>query len=252
MPDWREPLPDLPLPPNGRCASAPRGRVVDADHAGARCARGSGRRAAGSSCRSTATGRSRGRWPARSPRRSRRSARRRRAGRRSRCWRASSSARTPSTIVGCTKSPRSGSPTKPSRGLVGGDAPGAGRAVHAVVVADRARATRLEALEEALVDHRAVEHVLRSGRRSRRPRRRASKRARNSSWTRSCDDHGAQRRAALARGAEAAEQRALDGEVEVGVVHDHERVLAAELQARRLQVAPAQLADLARRPRSSR
>ena len=23
MPDWREPLPDLPLPPNGRCASAP-------------------------------------------------------------------------------------------------------------------------------------------------------------------------------------------------------------------------------------
>jgi hypothetical protein len=22
-PDWREPLPDLPLPPNGRCASAP-------------------------------------------------------------------------------------------------------------------------------------------------------------------------------------------------------------------------------------
>jgi hypothetical protein len=23
MPDCREPLPDLPLPPNGRCASAP-------------------------------------------------------------------------------------------------------------------------------------------------------------------------------------------------------------------------------------
>jgi hypothetical protein len=23
IPDWREPLPDLPLPPNGRCASAP-------------------------------------------------------------------------------------------------------------------------------------------------------------------------------------------------------------------------------------
>jgi hypothetical protein len=22
-PDWREPLPDFPLPPNGRCASAP-------------------------------------------------------------------------------------------------------------------------------------------------------------------------------------------------------------------------------------
>jgi hypothetical protein len=23
MPDWRDPLPDLPLPPKGRCASAP-------------------------------------------------------------------------------------------------------------------------------------------------------------------------------------------------------------------------------------
>ena len=23
MPDWRAPLPDLPLPPKGRCASAP-------------------------------------------------------------------------------------------------------------------------------------------------------------------------------------------------------------------------------------
>ena len=23
MPDWREPLPDLPFPPKGRCASAP-------------------------------------------------------------------------------------------------------------------------------------------------------------------------------------------------------------------------------------
>ena len=23
MPDWREPFPDLPLPPKGRCASAP-------------------------------------------------------------------------------------------------------------------------------------------------------------------------------------------------------------------------------------
>ena len=58
------------------------------------------------------------------------------------------------------------------------------------------------------------------------------------------DDHGAQRGAALAGGAVAAEQRALDGEVEVGVGHDDERVLAAELQARRLQVAAAQRADL--------
>jgi hypothetical protein len=65
-------------------------------------------------------------------------------------------------------------------------------------------------------------------------------------------DRRPQRRAALARRAEAAEQRALDGEVEVGVVHDDERVLAAELEARRLQVAAAQLADLAPDRRSSR
>ena len=58
------------------------------------------------------------------------------------------------------------------------------------------------------------------------------------------DDRDAERGAALARGAEAGEQRALDGEVEVGVVHHHERVLAAELEARALQVAPAELADL--------
>ena len=64
-------------------------------------------------------------------------------------------------------------------------------------------------------------------------------------------DRRAQRRAALARGAEAAEQGALDGEVDVGVVHHDHRVLAAELQARRLQVTPAEPADLAadgRRP----
>ena len=58
------------------------------------------------------------------------------------------------------------------------------------------------------------------------------------------DDRGAERRAALAGRAVAAEQGALDREVDVGVVHHDHRVLAAELQARRLQVAAAQLADL--------
>ena len=57
-------------------------------------------------------------------------------------------------------------------------------------------------------------------------------------------DRRAQRRAALAGRAEAAEQRALDREVDVGVVHHDHRVLAAELQARRLRVAARQLADL--------
>ena len=56
-------------------------------------------------------------------------------------------------------------------------------------------------------------------------------------------DRGAERRAALAGRPEATEQRALDREVEVGVGHHDERVLAAQLQARRLQVAAAQLAD---------
>jgi len=35
MPDSRVPLPDQPLPPNGRCASAPVVLVVDAGHTGA-------------------------------------------------------------------------------------------------------------------------------------------------------------------------------------------------------------------------
>ena len=53
----------------------------------------------------------------------------------------------------------------------------------------------------------------------------------------------AERRAALPGRAEAAEQRALHGEVEVGVGSNHKRVLAAELEAGRLQVAAGQLAD---------
>src|SRR5215217_7014774 len=51
------------------------------------------------------------------------------------------------------------------------------------------------------------------------------------------DDRRAQRRAALPGGAEATEQGALDRERDVGVGHDDHRVLAAELQARVLDVA---------------
>ena len=58
------------------------------------------------------------------------------------------------------------------------------------------------------------------------------------------DDRRPERRAALAGGAEAGEQRPLDREVEVGVIHHDHRVLAAELEARRLQVAAAERADL--------
>ena len=62
---------------------------------------------------------------------------------------------------------------------------------------------------------------------------------------RAVGDHRAQRGAALAGGAEAAEQGALDGQVEVGVGHHHQRVLAAQLQAGHLEVAAAELADAA-------
>ena len=57
-------------------------------------------------------------------------------------------------------------------------------------------------------------------------------------------DHRAQRGAALPRGAEAGEQSALHRQVEIGTGGDHQRVLAAEFQARGLQVAAGQRADL--------
>ncbi len=64
--------------------------------------------------------------------------------------------------------------------------------------------------------------------------------------------YGAERGAPLAGGAEAGEEGALDGEIQVRVWHDDQRVLAAELQARRLQVPPAELADLLADLRGSR
>jgi hypothetical protein len=57
------------------------------------------------------------------------------------------------------------------------------------------------------------------------------------------DDRHAERGAALAGGAEAGEQRALGGQVQVGVRHHDERVLAAQLEAGVLQVPAGQLAD---------
>ena len=109
----------------------------------------------------------------------------------------------------------------------------------------------LEPVAEALVEHRPVEHVL---------HRVADRRAAQALVEPAdelvvharLDDRGSERRAALAGGAEAREQRALDREVEVGVVHHDHRVLAAELEARRLQVAAAERADLAPPPRKSR
>ena len=110
------------------------------------------------------------------------------------------------------------------------------------MVADQAEPV-LEALGEALVQHRAVQDVLRrvADRRAAQP---LVELADVLVVDRLVDDRGAERRAALAGRAVAAEQRALDREVDVGVVHHDHRVLAAELEARRLQVAAAQLADL--------
>ena len=138
--------------------------------------------------------------------------------------------------------PASGSPTKPSRGASAVIRPGAVEP-YGGVVGSISASQLLEARREALVQHRAVEHVL----------HRVADRGRAQALVEPAhelvvhvvvDDRGAERGAALPRGAEAGEQRALDGEVEVGVLHHDHRVLAAQLQARRLQVAAAQRADL--------
>ena len=66
------------------------------------------------------------------------------------------------------------------------------------------------------------------------------------------DDRDAERGAPLTGGAETAEQRALDGEVEVGVGQDDQGVLAAELERRRDEVLAAQRRDGAPDRRRSR
>ena len=56
------------------------------------------------------------------------------------------------------------------------------------------------------------------------------------------DDHAARRGAALAGGAERRPDDPVGGEVEVGVVHDDDRVLAAELEVDALEVVRAAFA----------
>ena len=96
-------------------------------------------------------------------------------------------------------------------------------------------------LVEVLAEHRAVEHVFRGI-----PHRRfldgAGEPGDELLVDGLVDDNGTKGGAALARRAEAREQGALDGEVEVCVGHDHEGVLASELQAGRLHVPAAELA----------
>lgn len=115
------------------------------------------------------------------------------------------------------------------------------RAEHGVVVGDRAE-HGLETVGELLVQQRAVEHV--AGRLADRGRAQRLVQARDELVVQvAVHDQVAQRGAALAGRAPAGEQRALHRQVQVGVGgHDH-RVLAAQLQARALQVASAELAD---------
>jgi hypothetical protein len=89
----------------------------------------------------------------------------------------------------------------------------------------------LEPLQEPLIDHRPIQHVL----------RRVADDGRLHGICEGVDErvvhravhpHRAERRAPLPCRPESTEERPLDGEVEVGVRHDDHRVLAAELQAR--------------------
>ena len=122
--------------------------------------------------------------------------------------------------------------------VVGADPAGGARPGHGVVVANQPEPV-LETLGEALVDHRPIEHVL--GRvADRRLLHRLREALHELVVDRLVHDHRAERRAALAGRPEAAEERSLDGEVELGVGHHYERVLAAELEAGRLHVAPAE------------
>src|SRR5215210_5052534 len=135
-----------------------------------------------------------------------------------------------------------GVPYETLAGVVRGDSARPSRAVDSVVVLDEIQPPE-EPLVEALAQHGAVEHLL-------------CRVSYGRLLDGGCefgdelvvhvlvDDHGSQGGAALARGAKAREQGAFDGEVEIRIRHDYERVLAPELQAGRLHVPAAELAYL--------
>ena len=115
------------------------------------------------------------------------------------------------------------------------------RAQHAMMIADQVEPF-LESLREASVDHRPIQDV--AGRfADRRFRDRLREPGEEVVVHVGVDDRSAERRASLPRRSEAAEQGAFDGEVEVRVGHHDERILPAQLQTRRLEVAAAELAE---------
>ena len=211
MPDWREPFPDLPFPPKGRCASAPLVELftetIPARHALAeaegrfRIVRVDRRRqpvpvAVGELHRLVEVG-ERGHADDRAERLRRVDLVLGRDAVDDRRVAVDASVRVAHEPV-----PR----------VVARDAAGAGGARHVVVLADQAEPV-LEALGEALVDHRPVQHLL-----GRVAYRRLLDRAREAAHELVVDrlvhDHRAERRTALPGRAEAAEERALDREVE--------------------------------------
>src|SRR5690606_28621518 len=100
------------------------------------------------------------------------------------------------------------------------------------------------ALEEALVDERPVEDVFAlPGVADAYGRDLLEEAALELVVDGGVDDEVARRGAALAARAERREDGALHGVVEVGVAHDDERVLAAQLERRVYEVAPRDLAD---------
>src|SRR5918997_1750755 len=128
-------------------------------------------------------------------------------------------------------------------GVLVRDAARSGGAVYGVVVLYHVEEAG-EAVGETLAEHRAVENVF--GHRVAYlclldPLRQPGDELVVDGLV---DDGGAQRGAPLAGGAEAAEEGALDGEVEVGVGHHDERVFAPEFQAGGLKVPAAERAYL--------
>src|SRR5215210_2217298 len=114
-----------------------------------------------------------------------------------------------------------------------------GRSVYGVLLPYEVQPAQ-EPLLEALAEHWAVEYVLRwisDGSLLDRPGEAGEEIVVHGL----VDDHRAERGASLAGRAEAGEQRAFGRQIQVRVGHDDERILAAELQARRLQVSSAEL-----------
>src|SRR5690606_16618535 len=107
------------------------------------------------------------------------------------------------------------------------------------------RALREPALGEALVDERSVVDALVEGVADDEQLGAAQELFAHLGHDPPVDDDVACARAALSGGAEGGPQRALDGQLEIGVGQDHQGVFATELERRNLQIASAYLTDAA-------